>query len=99
MLCNSHQAVTPCFLEACDPRVPYRVLNNTVTFLTFEQDQNCIGGPNCINGATDLNGNGSSSDLVLQTFNVAMAEAEGMCGPGGASGPVATARARTTVVP
>ena len=39
MLCNSHQAVTPCFLEACDPRVPYRVLNNTVTFLTFEDDQ------------------------------------------------------------
>src|SRR5207249_1112057 len=39
VLCNSHQAITPCFLEACDPRVPYRVLKNTVTFLTFEADQ------------------------------------------------------------
>ena len=74
LLCNSHQAVTPCFLEACDPRVPYRVLNNTVTFLTFEADQ-----------GEDLNGDGDTDDLVLQTFNVAMAEATGMCSPSGAS--------------
>src|SRR5439155_4526914 len=33
---NSGQAVTPCLLEACDPRVPYRVLKDTVKFLTFE---------------------------------------------------------------
>ena len=84
MLCNSHQAVTPCFLEACDPRVPYRVLNNTVTFLTFEDDQ-----------GEDLNGDGDTDDLVLQTFNVAMAEAAGMCASGGASNLVATARTRT----
>src|SRR5438093_1248234 len=36
---NTHQAVTPCRLEACDPRVPYRVGRDTVTFLTFEGDQ------------------------------------------------------------
>src|SRR5207302_9219917 len=82
MLCDSRQAITPCFLEACDPRVPYRVLNNTVTFLTFEADQ-----------GKDLNGDGDTDDLVLQTFNVALAEVEGMCGPGQTSGPVATARA------
>ena len=86
MLCNSHQAVTPCFLEACDPRVPYRVLNNTVTFLTFEADQ-----------GEDLNGDGDTDDLVLQTFNVAMAEAAGACSPSGAGGAAATARARTQV--
>src|SRR5439155_24426516 len=88
LLCNSHQVITPCRLEACDPRVPYRVLNNTVTFLTFEVDQ-----------GEDLNGDGDTDDLVLQTFNVAMAEAAGMCGPSGAGAPTATARARTQVTP
>ena len=63
MLLNTHQAVTPCRLEACDPRTPYRVLNNTVTFLTLEADQ-----------GEDLNGDGDTDDLVLQTFNVRMAE-------------------------
>jgi len=88
LLCNSHQAVTPCFLEACDPRVPYRVLNNTVTFLTFEADQ-----------GEDLNGDGDTDDLVLQTFNVAMAEATGMCSPSGASPAAAPVQARTKVAP
>src|SRR5262249_39389558 len=32
-LLNSGFAVTPCELEACDPRVPYRVLKDTVRFL------------------------------------------------------------------
>jgi len=62
-LINSGQAVTPCRLEACDPRVPYRVLNDTVKFLTLEADQ-----------AEDLNDNGSVNDLVLQTLNVRQAE-------------------------
>ena len=34
------QAVTPCRLEACDPRTPYRVNGGEVRFLTFESDQN-----------------------------------------------------------
>jgi len=88
LLCNTHQAVTPCFLEACDPRVPYRVLNNTVTFLTFEADQ-----------GEDLNGDGDTDDLVLQTFNVAMAEAAGACSPSAASALGASVRARTQLAP
>ncbi len=55
---NTALAVTPCMLEACDPRVPYRVLDDTVKFLTFEADQN-----------TDLNGDGDRNDLVVQIFN------------------------------
>jgi len=62
-LLNTGQAVTPCGLEACDPQVPYRVLGDTVKFLTLEADQ-----------GEDLNGNGTVKDLVLQTFNVRMAE-------------------------
>src|SRR5437667_8138992 len=87
-LCHPHQAITPCFLEACAPRVPYRVLNNAVTFLTFEADQ-----------GEDLNGDGDTDDLVLQTFNVTMAEAAGMCSSGEPSNLVATARTRTAAAP
>jgi cysteine-rich repeat protein len=58
-LLNSGQAVTPCRLEACDPRVPYRVRNDTVTFLTLEAAQ-----------GEDLNADGDLADLVLQVLNV-----------------------------
>jgi hypothetical protein len=63
-LLNTGQAVSPCRFEACDPRAPYRVLGDTVRFLTFEDDQ-----------AEDLNGDGDAGDLVLQSFNVRMAQA------------------------
>jgi len=53
------QTVTPCRLEACDPRLPYRVLRDTVMFLTLEADQ-----------GEDLNGDGNIDDLVLQVLNV-----------------------------
>jgi Tol biopolymer transport system component len=66
-LFNTGQAVTPCRLAACDPRLPYRVLNDTVTFLTLEAEQ-----------GEDLNGDGDAGDLVLQTFNVRMAAAVGL---------------------
>lgn len=59
-LFNTHQAVTPCRFEACDPRVPYRVSGDAVTFLTLEADQ----------GERDLDGDGDSRDIVLQVFNV-----------------------------
>ena len=59
---SSGQAVRICRLEACDPRIPYRVLENTVKFLTFEPDQ-----------GEDLNGNGSTSELLLQVLNVRLA--------------------------
>src|SRR5262249_43427392 len=57
-LINTGQAVTPCKLEACDPRVPYRALSHTVRFLTLEADQR-----------QDLNADGDQGDLVLQVFN------------------------------
>jgi Tol biopolymer transport system component len=53
------QAITPCRLEACDPRTPYRVNGGEVRFLTFEMDQD-----------EDLDGNGSIGGLVLQSFDV-----------------------------
>ncbi len=52
-------AVTPCRLEACDPRKPYRVSGSLVRFLTYEPDQ----------GGADLSGEGSNSDLVIQVFD------------------------------
>jgi hypothetical protein len=55
---TSRMAVTPCRLEACDPRTPYRVLNDTVTFLTLEADQ-----------GEDLNDDGDQEDLVVQVLN------------------------------
>jgi len=64
---NTGQAVTPCRLEACDPRVPYKVGRDTVTFLTFEPNQ-----------GMDLNGDGDAlapDDLVVQVFNVRVAAA------------------------
>ena len=59
---NTGLAVTPCMLEACDPRAPYRVLNDTVKFLTFESAQ-----------GVDLNGDGDQNDLVVQVVNVRQA--------------------------
>lgn len=56
---NSGQAARPCLLEACDPRAPYRVLDDTVRFLTLEAEQ-----------GEDLNGDGDTMDLVLQVLNV-----------------------------
>lgn len=59
---NSRQAATPCRLEACDPRLPYRVVGSAVRFLTLESDQ-----------SADLNGDGDRSDLILQTLTLAAA--------------------------
>ena len=56
---NTGQAVIPCFLEACDPREPYRVIGSKVKFLTFEPQQ----------GGLDLSGEGSTSDIVLQVYD------------------------------
>jgi len=64
------QAVRPCRLEACDPRLPYRVFANSVKFLTFECDQGGAERSGCHSKGTDLNNDGSADDLVIQTFNV-----------------------------
>jgi Tol biopolymer transport system component len=58
-LFNTEQAVTPCPLEACDPRFPYRVDGDAVTFITSEAEQ----------GGEDLSGDGDAGDLVKQVFN------------------------------
>jgi Tol biopolymer transport system component len=55
---NTGQAVTPCRLEACDPRLPYRVLRDTIKFLTYEADQ-----------SEDLNNDGDLRDLIVQSIN------------------------------
>ena len=64
---DTQLAVLPCRLEACDPRVPYRVLKDTVRFLTLEAAQN-----------TDLNGDGDHDDLVVQVLNVPQAWETGL---------------------
>ncbi len=58
-LVETGQAVTPCRIEACDPRTPYRVAGGKVRFLTFETEQD-----------EDLDGNGTIGGLVLQSFDV-----------------------------
>jgi len=61
-LINTGQAAIPCASETCDPRRPYTLTPDSVTFLTLEGQQ-----------GQDLNGDGSMDDLVLQTFNIAKA--------------------------
>jgi Tol biopolymer transport system component len=59
LVINTGHAVTPCNLQACDPRQPYQVNRSQIKFLTRESDQ-----------GKDLNGNGNLNDLVLQIFDV-----------------------------
>jgi len=56
---NSGQAITPCALEACDPRRPYQVSGSVVKFLTLEAEQ----------GGQDLNHDGTNEQLILQSFD------------------------------
>jgi Tol biopolymer transport system component len=70
-LVNVRETVRPCALEACDPRAPYRVDRDSVTFLTFECDEG--GGvvdPGCPDGGTDLDGDGTASNLLVRTVNI-----------------------------
>jgi hypothetical protein len=91
MVVNSREAVKPCQLEACDPRVPYRVLKDTVRFLTFECAQGgSLESDRCKDGGTDLNEDGDPDDLVVQVLNVPRA-----C-MGGAAGEACTTLAATT---
>lgn len=64
-LLDTRMRARPCLLEACDPRVPYRVGEDTVTFLTFEPDL-----------SADLNQDGDTVDLILQILNVRLALAK-----------------------
>jgi len=58
-LVNSGRTVTPCQLQACDPRTPYKVVGQTVRFLEREQQQD-----------EDLNHDGDRIDLVVQVLKV-----------------------------
>ena len=70
-LINTKLAATPCQLEACDPRQPYRVFSDTVKFLTRECDQGgTVISPQCATGGADLNGDGDADDLVIEVFNI-----------------------------
>ena len=71
-LANSGYSVRPCRLEACDPRIPYRVGADAVRFLTFECDEGGSITNGCAGGGTDLNGNTPpyAGDLIIQSFNV-----------------------------
>lgn len=73
-LLNSGQAATTCNFPSCDPRFPYRVDDDTVTFLTLEREQD-----------HDLTGNGDKTQLVKQQFNVRSA-ADAGGGDGRAAG-------------
>jgi Tol biopolymer transport system component len=71
MLHDTEQAVTPCRLPQCDPRLPYRVFDRSVKFLTFECDQGgSVVSGGCPTGGTDLNDDGDADDLVIQLFDV-----------------------------
>ena len=58
---SAKMAVTPCGLQACDPRQPYRVLADSgkVRFLTREIKQ----------GSQDLNDDGDNVDLLVQLWD------------------------------
>lgn len=57
-LVNTHQAIRDCFLEACDPRAPFRVTGSEVRFLTLEADQ-----------GVSLNDDLDTTDVVVQVFD------------------------------
>src|SRR5262249_16436245 len=70
-LANSQHAARVCSLEACDPRVPYRLVGTSVKFVADECDQRGDFPPfNCETPGTDINGNFQDGDLVLQIFDV-----------------------------
>jgi len=71
-LYDTHQAVSPCRLPQCDPRLPYRVFARSVKFLTVECDQHgSVVSGFCGSGGTDLNDDGDADDIVIQLFDVA----------------------------
>jgi cysteine-rich repeat protein len=88
-LFHTEQAVTPCPLEACDPRFPYRVEGDTVVFITAESQQSgAVLGTGCqpaVDGGCDLNGDGDSRDFVKQVFNAREAALLAGPNPGAAS--------------
>ena len=79
-LVDTGMAVRPCDRPGCDPRLPYRVLEHTVRFLTYECDQGAgkLTDESCPFGGTDLNDDGDADDVVLQEFNYAQSHVTGI---------------------
>ena len=76
---NSLQQAEVCTEEACDPRVPYKVTDCAVKFLTREcLQRGTLNEPGCETGsfATDLNGDTppDALDIVIQVFDVCTGE-------------------------
>jgi len=71
-LSNSRDAVRPCRLDACNPRIPYKVDADTVKFIAYECDQGGSVTSGCGGGGTDISGDlpPFAGDLVIQSFNV-----------------------------
>jgi Tol biopolymer transport system component len=66
---NSGQAVLPCRIDACDPRIPYRVGAHSVKFLTVECAQGGSVYDQCATGGTDISGDGDAGDVAIQVYD------------------------------
>ena len=69
-LANSARSAKVCDLEACDPRVPYKLIGTSVKFIADECEQRGSFVGICPSPGTDINGNFQDGDLVLQIFDV-----------------------------
>jgi hypothetical protein len=69
-LVDSHRSAEICDLEACDPRVPYKLIGTSVKFIAFECNQRGSLLGFCESPGTDINGDLDPNDLVLQIFDV-----------------------------
>ena len=63
-LIDTRQATIKCEQPGCEPGRPYKILGDSVAFLTREADQ----------GNQDLDGNGVATDTVVQVYNVRSAQ-------------------------
>jgi hypothetical protein len=69
-LVNSHRSARVCDLEACDPRVPYRLIGTGVKFIAHECEQRGPLADNCEFGGADSTATCADGDLVLLVFDV-----------------------------
>ncbi|MCC6765519.1 MAG: hypothetical protein IT293_12740, partial [Deltaproteobacteria bacterium] len=73
-LINSGQAIVRCHLPGCAPGQAYKIVGDSVAFLTSEAEQ----------GNRDLDGDGSSTGIVAQVFNPRSAHRKVFSVPAGA---------------
>ncbi|MBM4267662.1 MAG: hypothetical protein FJ144_13790, partial [Deltaproteobacteria bacterium] len=63
---DTQQATIKCEQPGCEPGLPYKILGDSVAFLTREADQ----------GNQDLDGDGDANDTVVQIFSVRSARTQ-----------------------